>query len=67
MIDPTSQTWLALDKGLRKHIEDAHAALEAPGLPVAETENLRGRIAAYRQILSLGQPQPELSGSGVIT
>lgn len=66
MIDPHSATWRAIEKRAAAAIEEYRASLEAQGLPLAETEHLRGRIAAWREILNLGTPQPELSGSGVV-
>lgn len=52
-IDPNSMTWVAVRFRAHDEIERAQRQLETPGLPVAETEQLRGFIRAWRQVLSM--------------
>lgn len=59
MIDPHSATWLAVKAEIDKELETARTRLETRGLPVADTEHQRGRIAALKDIAALAEPHPE--------
>ena len=53
MIDRQSATWRAVATWAGKELATASEANEATGLPTAETEYLRGRIAAVRELMAL--------------
>lgn len=55
-VDLDSPTWLAVAARVREEMEDARTRLETPGLPPAETEHERGRIALARRVLELADP-----------
>lgn len=49
MITATSPEWPAEKRWLEEQIDAAHKAMETPHLPEADTNMLRGEIAAYRK------------------
>lgn len=55
-IEEHSPTWRAVKAFAEREIADAHEQLETTGLGIAETENVRGRIAALRDLLGLTAP-----------
>lgn len=57
-ISPDSRDWRELRDWLAQAIEDAGAELERRGLGIPETEFLRGRIAALRDVLHLPEETP---------
>jgi len=57
MIEVSSDTWLTVKKVVDDGIEASRGALERRGLSMDETEHERGRLAAFREILALGQPR----------
>lgn len=59
-VEPQSQTWRVIDKTVNEIIDDLQRNLEAQGLDAAKTENLRGRIAALRDILTLADVTPDI-------
>lgn len=58
MIDRQSATWREVTAWAGKELSDAVEQNEATGLGLAETENLRGRIAVLRELLTL-RDEPE--------
>jgi hypothetical protein len=61
-IDPHSADWKAVKAHAEKEIERARERLEVPGLPAADTEHERGRIAALKKLLK-DLPPSERSGT----
>lgn len=59
MIDPYSETWRRVRKHATDEIEIARTELERSGMPAIDTEFRRGRIAALRALLALGEPKPD--------
>ncbi len=59
MIDFTSQTWQQITQKLTELRANDAARLEAKDLPQEETQFLRGKIAAYKELLAL----PKLSAA----
>lgn len=53
MIDPASATWGAVVAHCKRNIDEARDRLETAGLDAVQTERERGKIAAYREIMSL--------------
>lgn len=49
MITAASPEWPAEKRWLEQQIAEAHKAMETPHLPEADTNMLRGEIAAYRK------------------
>jgi len=54
-----SPTWIVIDRELRKEIAAANDALAVRGTDIANTEYVRGRLSAFREILDLGKTDPE--------
>jgi hypothetical protein len=54
-IEPSSKTWKEVEAWANKEIENAQRQLEEPGLPHAETEGQRQRIATLRQLPALAE------------
>lgn len=52
-IEIHSATWRAIDAWADSALDEARAALEMRGLDPAESEHLRGRIAALRELQGL--------------
>lgn len=52
-IDTRSATWRAVKEEIARRIEGDRSWLEARTLPESETQFIRGRIAALRDILAL--------------
>jgi hypothetical protein len=52
-IEPLSPTWRAVSAWAAERIEQYRLRLENPGLPPAETENLRGAIRELRVLVAL--------------
>lgn len=53
-LDPNSQSWLHVRSRAEEELAEAREDLEGRGLPDVETEFLRGRISALKDILALG-------------
>jgi hypothetical protein len=51
MIDPRSPEWREIRKQIDKQIQDAQTSLEAKGMPMNETSELRGEIYGLRQLI----------------
>ena len=58
MIDRQSATWREVSTWAGKELADASERNGVTGLGLAETENLRGRIAALSELLALRE-EPE--------
>lgn len=56
MIDPYSETWRRVRKHAADEIEVARSTLEQPGTGQLTTEFQRGRIAALRALIAIGEP-----------
>ena len=65
MIEATSQTWIAVRKAAEGMIEVDRSALEARGLPDVDTEYLRGRIAALKDVLDLTKPPIDMESGPI--
>lgn len=60
-INAHEMSWLTVEKHARNDIEASRDALEQAGMSVEVAENLRGRIAAMRDILKLADQQSDSS------
>lgn len=56
MIDPFSETWRRVRKHAQDEIATAALALEQQGTGQLTTEFHRGRIAALRALIAIGEP-----------
>lgn len=65
MIDVHSETWVYVRDWAQSELERTRNNLESIGLDMAETESLRGRAAALRQLLSLALPRPVIAAQDV--
>ena len=54
-----SRAWLVLSRHLSARLETMRAMNDRASMTESETAHLRGQIAAYKEILGLGQPDPE--------
>lgn len=59
-IEADSSTWSTVKGWAEKQIAETHLRLEVTGQTPAETEFLRGQIAACRGLLALARPRPPL-------
>ena len=55
-IDPNDRTWRLLQARIAERVEADRTTLATHGMGVAETEFLRGRIAALSELLALAEP-----------
>jgi hypothetical protein len=55
--------WADIKRHAQDRIEALRNALEQPSADAGETEFIRGRIAAYRDLLGLEPRQPEPSSA----
>lgn len=55
MIDVHSFTWETVSEHCEKRLGECRRQIEQPGYDHAMTEHLRGRIAALREVLALGE------------
>jgi hypothetical protein len=60
MIDPQSLTWLAVKDRCEAGLTNCRARIEAHGCDHVETEFMRGRLAAFKEILALAAPPKPL-------
>lgn len=58
MIDKQSDTWREVAVWAETELSQAYARIAASGLLLAQTENLRGRIALLDELLALAD-EPE--------
>jgi hypothetical protein len=63
MVDPHSQTWLAVLEAARQQMHIARVRLEKPGLSPVDTEFERGRIAALTALVGIAEPLPKIQKS----
>lgn len=61
MIDETSPTWRSISKWAEEEISNTQLDLETPKLDPEETEFLRGKIAALRNLIDLTAESPEIT------
>lgn len=59
-IDFHSPTWRAVKRYAEQRLVKQRRMIEAPGLPSAETENVRGAIKELNLLLALADP-PKIS------
>ena len=60
-INQHEQSWLTIRQFAIDQIEGARSALEGHGMSMEATEHHRGKVAAYRAILALGESKaPEV-------
>lgn len=61
MIDRHSDAWRVVAAWAGEELSDASERIEEIGVGPAETENLRGRIAALRELLAMAdEPKPPI-------
>ena len=57
-IDFTSQTWRALEQHALARISTLREKNDSPSMDAIRTAELRGRIAAWKDLLALANPAP---------
>ncbi len=57
IVNPHEMSWLAVEKHARTEIERHRDRLETEGLMDTETQFIRGKIAALRDVLKLADQQ----------
>lgn len=60
MINRASHEWRTIAAEAEKIMVKARQRLEEPSLPPLDTEHLRGKIAAMKQLLALADEQPAI-------
>lgn len=60
-IETRSAVWIKLHAHLRSQLQAMRERNDGAQLDAIETARLRGRIAQVKEILALGQPEPEQS------
>jgi hypothetical protein len=58
-IELTSQTWRALEQHAKQQIATLREKNDGQSLDALRTAEIRGRIAAWKDVLALGTPAPE--------
>jgi hypothetical protein len=58
VIDPHSDTWAVVKTAATMELARCATTLETPGIDIARTENIRGRIGVLRMILALHGAPP---------
>lgn len=65
MIEPASNTWVALKAHIEARLKEIEPELASEETVDRRTQSLRGRIGELKAILNLVEPQPEIpAGSG---
>ncbi len=59
IIDPTSQTWQAIEEWALSRIDNMHFQNESIGLSELDTACIRGKIAFARELLSLSNDEED--------
>lgn len=57
-LDFTSSTWRALVQHARQQIDTLREKNDSPSMDAIRTAELRGRIAAWKELLALDTPAP---------
>lgn len=57
-IDLTSPTWRAIERTAQEQIDTLRAKNDSPSMDALRTAELRGRIAAWKELLALAKPAP---------
>lgn len=57
-LDKTSLTWRAIEDWARSELALAREALETPGIPVVDSDVLRGRISQLKALLAQADDVP---------
>lgn len=57
-IDFTSPTWRAIDQLAQDRIATLREKNDSPSMDAVRTAELRGRIAAWKELLALANPAP---------
>lgn len=57
-IDTNSPTWRALERHAQQQIATLRERNDSPSLDEMRTADTRGRIAAWKELLALGNPAP---------
>jgi hypothetical protein len=60
VIDPNGPEWLNVKRRVTEELNAAREEMEAACLPPAETEHLRGKIAAFRWLLALEEAETQI-------
>lgn len=61
-IDVNSDTWREIESRLKDRVETQRTMLESHLLDPHQTEYVRGKIAAYREILKFPAAKPSFDG-----
>ena len=59
-LDPGSETWNYIRMWARDRLKQAREDNDAISLNDIQTAALRGRIEAYREIMDLSKPEPDI-------
>ena len=59
-IDITSPTWRAVQQFVEGQVANERVRNDSAALDALQTAELRGRIAAFKSLLALGKPAPEI-------
>ncbi len=57
-IDLTSPTWRAIERTAQEQIDTLRVKNDSPSMDALRTAELRGRIAAWKELLALAKPAP---------
>ncbi|MFC4923594.1 hypothetical protein [Delftia deserti] len=57
-IDFTSPTWRAIERHANAQIDTLRKKNDSPTMDALRTAELRGRIAAWKELLALDKPDP---------
>lgn len=64
-LDFTSPTWRAIERHVNAQLDMLRTKNDSPTLDALRTAELRGRIAAWKELLALGNPAPaQLADAG---
>lgn len=59
-IDFTSPTWRALQRNAQQQIATLREKNDSPSMDAIRTAEVRGRIAAWKELLALATPAPAM-------
>lgn len=57
-LDLTSPTWRALERHAQQQIATLREKNDSPSLDALRTADIRGRLAAWKEMLALAKPAP---------
>lgn len=60
LIDKHSETWRHVSAWAAEKLQEARELNDRQGVPIDQTENLRGRIETLKEVLALAEPPKPL-------